>query len=151
MTAVQHRDHAHRAHPGFALAVGWAIITPLAVCAGAHVLQLDETSSVLLLGTALMPWLCLPALAALLIALRWGHPLMAVVAAGRRTWTYLYSRSRWSTACRWSRVVRRRCPWWRGSGINYSATCVCTSDVRAFLSRSFCEMIDERSSMRNSA
>jgi endonuclease/exonuclease/phosphatase (EEP) superfamily protein YafD len=62
-------------------AVGWAIITPLAVCAGAHVLQLDEASSLLLLGAALMPWLCPPALAALLIALRWGHPLMAVVAA----------------------------------------------------------------------
>ena len=62
-------------------AVGWAVITPLAIFAGAHVLQLDETSSVLLLGAALLPWLCPPALAVLLIALRWGHPLLAVVAA----------------------------------------------------------------------
>ncbi|ROR66396.1 hypothetical protein [Agrococcus jenensis] len=31
MTAVQHRDHAHRAHPGFALAVGWAAAVAVAV------------------------------------------------------------------------------------------------------------------------
>ena len=31
MTAVQHRDHAHRAHARFALAVGWAAAVAVAV------------------------------------------------------------------------------------------------------------------------
>jgi endonuclease/exonuclease/phosphatase family metal-dependent hydrolase len=62
-------------------ALAWAIVTPLAVCAGARVGQLDEASFLLLLAAGLTPWLCPPALVALAIGLRQGRPLLAVVAA----------------------------------------------------------------------
>jgi endonuclease/exonuclease/phosphatase (EEP) superfamily protein YafD len=62
-------------------ALGWLIVAPLAVSAGAQVAQLDEASSLLLLTAGLTPWLCPPALAALAIGLWQGRPLLAVVAA----------------------------------------------------------------------
>jgi hypothetical protein len=62
-------------------ALGWAIVTPLSVCAGAQVGQLEEASFLLLVAAGLTPWLCPPALLVLAIRLRQGRPLLAVVAA----------------------------------------------------------------------
>jgi endonuclease/exonuclease/phosphatase family metal-dependent hydrolase len=57
------------------------IVAPLAVNAGAQVLQLSEASSLLLLAAGLTPWLWPPALVVLAIGLWRGRPLLAVVAA----------------------------------------------------------------------
>jgi endonuclease/exonuclease/phosphatase (EEP) superfamily protein YafD len=62
-------------------ALGWLIVAPLAVCAGARVARLDEASSLLTLAAGLTPWLCPPALVVLAIGLSRGRPLLAVVAA----------------------------------------------------------------------
>jgi endonuclease/exonuclease/phosphatase (EEP) superfamily protein YafD len=57
------------------------IVAPLAVSAGAQILQLSEASSLLLLAAGLTPWLWPPAVVALAIGLWRGRPLLAVVAA----------------------------------------------------------------------
>jgi endonuclease/exonuclease/phosphatase (EEP) superfamily protein YafD len=68
-----------RARP--AAAIGWLVITPLALSAGARAAHLDESSSLLILIGGLTPFLGLPALVALGIGMQQRRWPLAVVSA----------------------------------------------------------------------
>jgi len=61
--------------------VGWLVIAPLAVCAGARAAQLEESSSLLLLAAGSTPFLVPPALVALGIGLQQRSRPLAVESA----------------------------------------------------------------------
>ncbi len=62
-------------------AIGWLVVTPLAVSAGARLARFDESSSLLLLADGLTPLLGPPALVAFGIALQQRRRTLAVVSA----------------------------------------------------------------------
>src|SRR6266511_1638777 len=62
-------------------AIGWLVVTPLAVSAGARLARFDESSSLLLLADGLTPLLGPPALVAFGIALQQRRRALAVVSA----------------------------------------------------------------------
>ena len=61
---------------------GWLLIIPLASAAGARVVRLDESSSLLVLASGLTPLLWLPALAAFTIGLRSRRPALTLLSGG---------------------------------------------------------------------
>jgi endonuclease/exonuclease/phosphatase (EEP) superfamily protein YafD len=74
-----------------AAVIGWLIITPLALSAGARVTHLDESSLLLLIG-GLTPFLGLPALVALGIGMhqhRWPLTVVSATTAGVLLWSAL--------------------------------------------------------------
>ena len=82
----QRRSELRARLPG---ALGWLIVTPLAVSAGARLAGLDEASSLLLLADGLTPLLGPPAFVALGIGLqqrRWTLAVLSAVTAGAFLW-----------------------------------------------------------------